>query len=382
MATGTRSAAALAGLCLLAATTGAAAGRAASTAPRVSAISLPALTGRSAVGTFSIDLVDRSRRDRTMPSGHRELMVQLWYPAADAAGPMARYMPAKIAALVEHEDHLPPGTVAGIRTRAYAEAAAGAGRHPVVLFSPGSSKMRSSDTALIENLASAGYIVAALDHTHEAELVEFPGGRIVRGSFVDTGAASNERALRARVADTRFLLNQLTVIDRRGPLRGHLALDEIGMFGFSLGGATAAATMLADPRLKAGADLDGSLYGAVDQRGLNRPFLLLIEPALIRLDQSIKALAHRLRGPHLILGLHGSSHESFTDFTWIKPQLAHISRAAAKLMQVGTVGPHALGDESTYLTAFFDRYLRHRPEPLLQHRSARHPDIVFLKGPK
>lgn len=342
------------------------------------AITLPALTGRSPVGTVSFRLIDRSRRDRSMPSGHRELMVQFWYPAARAVGPRAAYMPAKVAALVEREDHLPPGTISRIRVHATADAPAAAGRDPVILYSPGSSEMRSTDTALVEDLASNGYIVVAIDHTHETELVEFPNGRIIHGSFVDTGTASNERALAIRVADTRFVLDQLAAVNRAGRLAHHLDLREIGMFGFSLGGATAAASMLADPRLRAGADLDGSIYGPVDRQGLNRPFLLMIEPSLIRLDPSIKALVKHLRGPRFALGLRGSAHESFTDFAWIKSQLAHISPAAAAQIDIGRTTPTAVADQSAYLTAFFDHYLRHTAEPLLEHPSPRHPEIIFV----
>lgn len=47
-------------------------------------LALPQLTGPSRVGTTVFHLVDRARVDRSMPSGHRELMVQFWYPAAVA----------------------------------------------------------------------------------------------------------------------------------------------------------------------------------------------------------------------------------------------------------------------------------------------------------
>jgi dienelactone hydrolase len=349
-------------------------------AARTRVIRLPSLTGSAPVGTFSLHLVDRSRTDPTMASGHRELMVQLWYPAARSAGPLARYMPARVAALIEREDHVPAGTISSIRVRAHLRARVAAGDHPVLLFSPGSSEMRSVDTALVEDLASSGYVVAAIDHTHESELVEFPGRRIVRGTFVDMGTASNERALRVRVADVHFLVDHLPALNRQGALARHLDLRQTGIFGFSLGGATAAASMLADPRLKAGADLDGSIYGPARRQGLERPFMLMLERRGIRLDPSVAAFAVRLRGAHLLLGVSRTAHESFTDFVWIKPQLARIAPASASQIQVGRIGPHAVIDESAYLTAFFNRYLRHETEPLLARRSPRYPDVVFLRA--
>jgi len=47
------------------------------------------------------------------------------------------------------------------------------------------------------------------------------------------------------------------------------------MFGHSLGGATAAAAMLDDQRIKAGVNLDGTLFGPVVNAGLDRPFMLV-----------------------------------------------------------------------------------------------------------
>jgi dienelactone hydrolase len=61
-----------------------------------------------------------------------------------------------------------------------------------------------------------------------------------------------------------------------------LDLRKLGMFGFSLGGYASANTMLADERVTAGIDLDGTLQddpvkgplGEVARTGLDRPFLL------------------------------------------------------------------------------------------------------------
>ena len=52
---------------------------------------------------------------------------------------------------------------------------------------------------------------------------------------------------------------------------GRLDLGHVGMFGHSLGGAAAASSMLVDPRIDAGADLDGVLFGAARSHRLSRP---------------------------------------------------------------------------------------------------------------
>lgn len=353
---------------------------------------LPALTGPDRVGTRALVLVDRSRVDHSFVSGHRELMVQLWYPALDSGGGYAPYLPQRIAATIERANHLPAGIVSRIRTHARTAAPAAPGRHPVLLYSPGSSEMRSDATALVENLASRGFVVLAVDHTHESQLVEFPGGQLVPGTFVDTGPASNLRALRVRVADTRFVLDQLARLDRHGPFAGRLDLSRIGMFGFSLGGATAAATMLADPHLKAGADLDGSLYGPVVQPGLRRPFLLMLSPIPASFKKRCGARCvhlsafhffrpfySHLRGPRLAVELQGSGHESFEDSVWIKSQLEPVDPAAAKQFDVGTIkAPTAETSVSAYLTAFFNRYLLGTAQPILKDPSKLYPALRLL----
>ena len=76
--------------------------------------------------------------------------------------------------------------------------------------------------------------------------------------------------MKARIADTRFVLNELAALNsgaspdaRHRPLpaglAGTLDLTRVGMFGHSLGGATSAEAMAADRRILAGLDLDGSI---------------------------------------------------------------------------------------------------------------------------
>jgi hypothetical protein len=48
---------------------------------------LPTPTGRHAIGTHTLRLVDRSRRDPWVPTRPaREFMVQIWYPAERTDG--------------------------------------------------------------------------------------------------------------------------------------------------------------------------------------------------------------------------------------------------------------------------------------------------------
>jgi Platelet-activating factor acetylhydrolase, isoform II len=141
---------------------------------------LPVPTGRSPVGTTSLWLTDISRPDPWAAGVNaRELMVSLWYPATPSDGRRAWYMtPA------ESELQLTSRGITGVpsttRTNAVSDATpAGPLRAlPLVVLSPGFTNSRSVLTALAENLASHGYVVAGIDHTYESYGTAFPDGRV------------------------------------------------------------------------------------------------------------------------------------------------------------------------------------------------------------
>nr|WP_275100745.1 dienelactone hydrolase family protein [Paenibacillus dendritiformis] len=59
------------------------------------------------------------------------------------------------------------------------------------------------------------------------------------------------------------------------PLQGKNDLNRIGMMGHSFGGATAFEAIYANPRVKAGINMDGALYDVEDKGTLPKPFLFM-----------------------------------------------------------------------------------------------------------
>lgn len=145
-------------------------------------LTLPAPTGPHPLGTVAVHLVDRARVDPWQDSRPaRELMIQLWYPARAAHGhPPVPWMSPGAVTFFEREQGIPSGTLLLPTTHAHPAAPVDRGRcgRPVVLYSPGLLSDRSLGTVLIEELASHGYLVVAIDHTYDADQVEFPGGRV------------------------------------------------------------------------------------------------------------------------------------------------------------------------------------------------------------
>jgi len=317
-------------------------------------LSLLAPTGRYRVGTISLPVAD--------PSRHGETMVQLFYPTLARSGRPAPYLPPKTAQLTAAALHLPSPLVATIVTHAFAAAPPAPGTRPVVLFSPGLTELRSDASALDEELASRGFVVGAIDHPHEAAFVEFPNGRVIPGTFVESSDARTStrlraRAVRARIGDIAAVLRALLRIDAHGLLRGRLDLSRIGMFGFSLGGATADEAMHDLPQIRAGVDLDGSLYGRSLNTPLSRPLLLLARDGhSTSTDPSWRRGWAMLRGWRREIRLIGAGHGDFSDAAAFTQQLAPGSTDPTGYY--GPINPdRATRAIRQVLIAFFDRLL-------------------------
>ncbi|MFE7116074.1 alpha/beta hydrolase family protein [Streptomyces sp. NPDC057654] len=348
---------------------------------------------------MSLHLVDRSRPDPWAASGQpvRELMIQVWYPAAAVHGfPNAPWMTPAIARAYEKANRLPALPWPTTHAHLGAPVRRRRGGWPVLLYSHGLRGWRTEATALVEDLAGHGYVVVSIDHTHDALAVEFPDGRVETAAIPEfTDANEVEltiKAVDARVADTRFVLGQLATIDYgyardgdRRPLpcclRGAFDLAHVGMFGHSDGGATTAAALHDDPRLVAGANLDGTLWTPASVAGSDRPLLLFGRNEQDRgRDASWDTFWPRQRGPKLRLTLTGAAHDSFIDFPLLLHQAAPLLGLSPDEVDkaAGTIDEYrAAAVVRAYVNAYFDRYLRHCRTDLLDGPDGRYPEIEF-----
>ena len=352
-------------------------------------------TGHFRVGTVRLHLVDPARIDPTSPTGGvRELMVQLWYPAIDTGDfPPTPYQTPLAAAHFLASNNLPadttlPPTIGHIG----APVDRRPGPFPVVLYSPGGESDGNVDTALVEDLVGHGYVVVTMDDTNESPEVEFPGGRLVVGTFVPTTDALSLEAQQIRAADAEFVLDELTVLNHGGNpdaehallpngLAGSLDLSRVGMFGWSLGGAATAQAMHDDPRIKAGINMDGTFWGPIAQEGVTRPFLLWTgSEHTEQNDPTLGSFLAASTGPKLHLALADSQHQTFSDLEELAPQLGPAAGLTPGDIEalIGTINPTtAVTDERVYIRAFFDTYLRGRNDHLLDGPSPRYPDVTI-----
>jgi len=302
-------------------------------------------------------------------------MIRLWYPTVDDnAGLLAPWMApgAHQEETVYLTNHLvPPNTwtLGPSHSHTSGPARTAGGPFPVVLFSPGMDDAAGWNTAQAEDLASHGYVVVDLNHTHEAFAVQFPDGRTehTHVPLTKDPKVMTEELLPPRVADARFVLDTLTTLSAHQPitpaqnmpagLADSLNMSRIGMYGHSLGGATTAATMHDDNRIRAGVNLDGPLLGPVVDDGLDRPLLMLAS--------NVAPFDNRPHwepnwpnnsGLKLPILIPGTQHESFSDQQVILPQLVHAGLQPATQAQaaIGAIEPtQSLDLQRQYLDNFF-----------------------------
>jgi hypothetical protein len=207
------------------------------------ALYLPEPTGPCPVGTTSLHLTDTTRPDPWAAGVDvRELMVSLWYPAAGSDGPPARYMtPAESELQLTSRGitAVPPDVLSRVRTNAVSDARpTGTQRSlPLVVLSPGFTNSRSALTALAEDLASHGYVVAGIDHTYESFATAFPDGRITKCLARQGPLRDAEKVAAGRAADVSFVVGELTGAHPAWQGAGLIDLARMAMAGHSAGGA-------------------------------------------------------------------------------------------------------------------------------------------------
>ncbi|MFE7564775.1 alpha/beta hydrolase family protein [Kitasatospora sp. NPDC057500] len=353
----------------------------------------PEPTGRFAVGTRVVQWTDPDRPETATPEpeDRRTVVVQLWYPARESpeGTPGARYLgrteqeARTVADALANYSGLPGFLIDGA-TRARSHAVVDApvvgegGRFPVVLFSPGLGGVRTQNTAWAEELASHGYVVAALDHPYDSAAVVLADGRTIGTENASTGDDDEDdrraaETTRIRAADLSFVLTRLERLDRGegdAALAGRLDTARAAVTGHSLGGGAALQAARQDRRFVAVINLDG--YPRDPERlPFPQPVLALTQavgpqtderyiPRLTEVLKLSSATSYRLTVP-------GAAHLTFMDAPLYLPPVP------ALVGSLGRTGSPRVVAETTL--AFLDATLRQKPGDLAGELSA-HGDLT------
>ncbi len=349
---------------------------------------LPAPTGAHSVGASTMHLADESRADMWNPDAEaRELMVTMWYPTQTDDGPNAPYMtPKESAANVEQRGlDLPDNAFAEVATNAVADAPVLQTKQgsPLVVLSPGAGLSRAWTTALAEDLASHGFVVAGVDHAYEANGVEFPDGRVL--DYIAGGEDRWPEATENRGKDIAFLLDELTGDDPAWEGAEEIDADRVGMAGQSAGGAAAAETMRVDERVDAGVNFDGPYYQPALDAGLDRPLSLVtsdLDPPPFH--ESQEQMWPKLSDWRQWLRLTDSGHVSSTDQGLIADQLGVRDQVPPDYWsdQFGDLPTErAVEISRDYTTGFFTHHLNGEEQEVITDPAGVHPEFHVVEQP-
>lgn len=244
----------------------------------------PKPTGKYSVGTKALHIPASGES--------RELMVQLWYPTDEQKQELGTYAPEYLLTSLKDVFKMFEVTdedvkeVDSIRVHAISNAQISQQKNafPLIIASHGYYATRFNLTALSEELASNGYVVAAIDHTNGCAITQFPDGRIERWKPLTKAEETSDefyehfkKRIDIRTADIRFVVDQLTKLNSNDNFFANkIDVNKIGLMGHSLGGETVLHATLADDRIGAVAALDPFPAGNLLPDTFSKPFLLML----------------------------------------------------------------------------------------------------------
>lgn len=308
------------------------------------AIFIPTLNDTPPVGVRTMAFTDKTRLDYFAPTPkYREVVVSLFYPMEirndqdeGQIRPTTNYMPNATATFYDAllmALGLPSGVIERISTYSQTDGpffTTGGESFPLLVFSPGFGVTFHSYTSILQEVARKGYVVAAIDHPYDAEIVEFPDGTTVQGANLSASHTFTE-ILMPRLRDVSFVLNELSQPAPSHPFP--LDTRHVVAFGHSMGGDTAIEVMLQDSRIKGGVNFDGNFNGKLQSSDvcISRPALLLrtkdFSSGLNWNDAWEKFVGWKLE-----LAVSDTTHNSFSDL----PLLADILGIRSVLRRLGS----------------------------------------------
>lgn len=271
---------------------------------------LPKPSGQYAVGVRTFELVDASRPGvfAAGPNDPRRLLVRVWYPAQSVSGEPAPYFtPTETKSTATSIGGLigfPPffTYLRHVKTNSYTDAPLleGASNLPTVIYSHGYTSYLNQNTALMEELASHGYVAFSIQHTYDSSDTAFPNGDVapmdpamnetmeaegerptqgdalggvtldkrLEGALIyqeyslKSGARIAIESTKVWVADRLFLHDTLQKSPPAAVAEIAKAsnLEHVGELGMSFGGAIAGELCMIDRRCAVGVNMDGGNF--------------------------------------------------------------------------------------------------------------------------
>jgi predicted dienelactone hydrolase len=367
---------------------------------------LPAPTGPFAIGRTTYVWSDAAQSDLMAPPGtKRELLAWIWYPAAPQQPFQTDddYLPAPWRTALERQigvllTQFLTRDLSQVRAHSVCntEVSPKERSYPVVFMRAGLAALTTDYTSLAEDLASHGYVVVGFDAPYRSLVVVFPDGRVIarapqNNADLVNGPQKEQLAIKlvqAWSADLGFALDQLerlNTYDPSGRFLGRLDMQRVGVFGHSLGGASALQFCHDDSRCKVGIDVDGAPLGSVIGAGVIQPFMFLLSDHGSEADAetrpvlaNIHSIYDRLPSDRrLQIVIRGANHFGFSD----SGAMLRSPPVMQMLHMLGIVrldGRRQIAVTAHCISTFVDVYLKGAPAAELQAQSE-YPEIEYVQ---
>ena len=264
----------------------------------------------------------------------------------------------------------------------------------MLIFVEGITGYRQMNTFQVEELASQGYSVVAIDQPYVAASVIFPEKRAVGGlskSQMDpliqqsltpsaTVLTLNGRTFAHGIIPylakhVNFVIDRLMALNRSfetSILRGKLDMQRVGVFGVSLGGIVVGEACQSDLRLKACLVMDAPMSASVLRLGLQQPTMWLTRDAktmrregwastdIVQHQVTMHGAFERSQTNGYFVSVAGMFHANLTDVPLYSPLTSRLGIAGP----IDSERAHFI--INAYSRAFFDRHLQWKQAPLLE----------------
>lgn len=215
-------------------------------------------------------------------------------------------------------------------------------KYPLIIFSHGLGAFRSIYSAIGIELASHGFIVAAVEHRDESAAATYyfqdaPAAESGNRSWIyykvgNLETEERKRQLRQRGEECSQALSWLLSIDEGEPvknvldlnfdiqqLKGSLDRSKVAIIGHSFGGATVIQTLSEDQRFRCGIALDPWMFpvGEDVHSKIPQP-LFFINSEYFQSANDTKKIEkfYQPQKERKMIAVKGSVHHNFVDFTF------------------------------------------------------------------
>lgn len=379
---------------------------------------LPKPTGIYKVGTQTFNFLDESRNEifTDNQNDKRQLVVQIWYPAGSVKNKKQGNLFPKDKSIFNEYKRLYgkawgiPGFILDywkyVKNNSFrgAEILSNKGSFPLIIISHGMANGSVLHTSQAENLASHGYIVAAVDHTYSTTATAFLNGKVTGFETDISGKKFSDEGVRYEnvwTEDIAFVIDQIEKLNNGDKMFSkRINMNSIGVMGHSFGGATAFNALYLNPKIDVGIDMDGSLCIVDNRMDIKKPFMFMLSENYFGAKNFEKNISdeelrkHRLTRDEYIklversekeeqimksvlrnggtrIYIKGTEHMNFND-------LQLISRIVRFTRQTGDIDElRSWNIVNNYIIDFFNLHLKGINSKLLTGPNKEYPEVVY-----